>query len=190
MIIELCGLQLLLDAAEEDTSGIIDRIIEYGRLLACLGDEAVVAIEKLDASNDNAHEQSTLEHANESAQEAVDPSEADNAEQLGNEPAHEVEEKGYDNQYKYECRDMSGLGGEVECVRQPLPYREVEGSTEEQASDEPCQAGNLLHGSVAQATDKSDGEQHGDDDVNCLHDINRKREELSAAMCALLTLPS
>ena len=190
MIIELCGLQLLLDAAEEDTRGIIDRIIEYGRLLACLGDEAVVAIEKLDTGDDNTHEQSALEHANESAQEAVDPSEADNAEQLGNEPAHEVEEKGYDNQYKYECRDVSGLGGEVECVRQPLPHREVEGSTEEQASDEPCQAGNLLHGSVAQATDKSDGEQHGDDDVNCLHDINREREELSAAMCALLTLPS
>ena len=50
-------LQLLLDAAEEDTRGIIDRIIEYGRLLACLGDEAVVAIEKLDAGDDNAHEQ-------------------------------------------------------------------------------------------------------------------------------------
>ena len=165
-----CGLQLLLDAAEEDTSGIIDRIIEYGRLLACLGDEAVVAIEKLDASDEDTHEQGILKHAYQATQEAVDPSEADNAEQLGNEPAHEVEEKGYDNQYKYECRDVSGLGGEVECVRQPLPYREVEGSTEEQASNQSCQAGNLLHGSVAQATDKSDGEQHGDDDVNCLHD--------------------
>ncbi len=182
--------EFLLDTAEEDSGGIVDGIVEYGRLLACLGGEAVVAIEKLDAGDDNAYEQSALEHTNESAQEAVDPSEADNAEQFGNEPAHEVEEKGYDNQYKYECRDVSGLGGEVQRVRQPFPYREVEGTTEEQASNQPCQAGNLLHGSVAQATDKSDGEQHGDDDVNRLHDINREREELSAAMCALLTLPS
>ena len=107
-------LQLLLDAAEEDTRRIVDRIIEYGRLLVRFGDEAVMLVEELDAGDDNAHEQSALEHANESAQEAVDPSEADNAEQLGNEPAHEVEEKGYDNQYKYECRDVGRLGGEVE----------------------------------------------------------------------------
>ena len=161
--------EFLLDTAEEDSGDIVDGIIEYGRLLACLGDEAVVAIEKLDAGDDNAHEQSALEHANQAAQEAVDPSEADNAEQLGNEPAHEVEEKGYDNQYEYECRDVGRLGGEVQRVRQPLPYREVEGTTEEQASNQSCQAGNLLHGSVAQATDKANGEKHGDDDVNCLH---------------------
>ena len=51
----------------------------------------------------------------------------------------------------------------------PLSYREVEGTTEEQTSDEPCQSGYLLHCSVAQATDEPDGEQHGDDDVNRLH---------------------
>lgn len=66
---------------------------------------------------------------------------------------------------------MCYLCRRVKNTSQPTAYGHIYRSANKQAYYQTSQTGNLLDQSVAQATDEPDGEQHCDDDVNCLHYI-------------------
>ena len=61
---------------EEDTSSIVDGIIENGIHLIVLRDESVSLVEELDASDDDAYKQGELEHTYQATEESIDPSKA------------------------------------------------------------------------------------------------------------------
>ena len=166
-------LELFLDAIEEDACGIVDGIVEHRGLFLFLSNEGIVLVEKLDACNDDSRKEGKLEHTHHAAKDAVYPTQADGAEYLRHEPAYQAEEQGHDNQYQDECGDVGSLDRDAKRSAQPLPYRHVECTAQEQATDETSQASHLFYQPVAQATDEPDDEQHTDDDVDCLHDIVR-----------------
>lgn len=163
--------QLLLDTIEEDASGIVDGIVEDRGLLLRFGNEGIALVEELDAGDDYTCKQGKLEHTYQAAKEAVDPPEADNAEQLRHEPSHYAEEQGHDYHYHDEGRDVGCLDRDTEGPCEPRSYGHIESSAEKQAADEAGKAGYLLHQPVAQAADETHDKEYSDDDVNCFHII-------------------
>ena len=161
--------QLLFDAIEEDSGSIVDGIVEDRSLLLLFGDQSVVLVEELDAGNDDTSKQGKLKYAHEAAKETVYPPEADGLEQLRHEPSHQIEEQGHNNQNQHEGGDVSRLDRHSKGGGDPRPYGHIEGAAEKQTADEASKACHLLHQSVAQAADEAQGEEDGDDNINCFH---------------------